>query len=240
MTPRIHVEGATIAIGEALALPPAASRHVARALRMRAGDSLTLFDGAGGEYEATLARIDRDGAIVRILAHREIDREARFQTTLVLSLIASDMMDFAVRKAVELGVAAIVPVLAARSQNLAPSRALARASHWRQIAIAACEQCGRNRVPSIAPLVPLIEWLSQHRADGKTVILDADAETSLATIVRDAVPAFVLIGPEGGFTPDEVAVANRMGAHSAHLGPRILRAETAAIAALATIEATAA
>jgi 16S rRNA (uracil1498-N3)-methyltransferase len=151
------------------------------------------------------------------------------------------MMDMIVRRAVELGAAAIVPVVAARSQRIPEDRAARRTAHWRQIAIAACEQCGRNRIPPIADLQPLAQWLDTPTAFGRDVVmLVPQASDAFAALVRVAVPRAVLIGPEGGFIAEEVELAVRLGVRCAQLGPRVLRAETAALAALATIDAAAA
>ena len=238
MTPRIYVgdDVASLAPGGDYRLPPPAARHVAQALRMRSGDALTLFTGNGGEYVATIARLDRRDVVLRVAHHDAIERESPHPIVLAQSLIATDMMDFVVRKAVELGAAAIVAVRAARSQGIASERAERRVAHWRQIAIAACEQCGRNRIPDVAGIVDLAAWLDGS-ADAHTVILDSDAGHSLAATSRIDAPRAIAVGPEGGFTPEEVQRATERGALAAHLGRRVLRAETAAIAALATLDA---
>ena len=241
MTPRIYVgdDAGALAEGAAYALPQQAARHVAQALRMRAGDALTVFTGAGGEHAATIARIDRHEVVLHIGRHDPIERENPSPVVLVQALIAADMMDLVVRKAVELGVAAIAPVQSARSQAMPQDRAARRIGRWRQIAIAACEQCGRNRVPPVAPVVPYTEWLAACGAASETALLDALAPRSLASLAGAAGPRRIVVGPEGGFTPGEVRDAERRGVARAHLGRRILRAETAAIAALATLAAAA-
>lgn len=240
MTPRIYVgdDVASLAAGDDYRLSPPAARHVAQALRMRSGDALTLFTGNGGEYASTIARLERRDVVVRVARHDAIERESQHAIVLVQSLIATDMMDFVVRKAVELGAAAIVAVRAARSQGIASERAERRVAHWRQIAIAACEQCGRNRIPDVAGIVELPAWLDAE-ADAHTVILDADAGRSLAASSRIDAPRAIAVGPEGGFAPEEVQRATARGAIAVHLGRRVLRAETAAIAALATLDAIA-
>ncbi|HWD35438.1 MAG TPA: 16S rRNA (uracil(1498)-N(3))-methyltransferase, partial [Casimicrobiaceae bacterium] len=225
--------------GDTLELPPEQSRHVAQALRMRVGDALTLFTGPGGEYEATIERIERRDVVVRIEHHVAIERESTFPVTLVQAVIAGDMMDFVVRKAVELGVAAVVPVQAARSQGVPATRAARRAAHWRQIAIAACEQSGRNRIPQVHDVVSLTQWLTSSDAPALSVILDASASASLVSVAANAMPNWLMSGPEGGFTAEEVQAAVARGFVAAHLGPRVLRAETAPLAALATLNALA-
>ena len=224
--------------GAEYALPEASARHVGQALRMRVGDALTLFTGAGGEYETAIERIDRRGVFVRVRRHVAVERENAHPVALAQAVIAADMMDFVVRKAVELGVAAIVPVQAARSQGMPAERAARRGTHWRKIAIAACEQCGRNRVPPVHDVVALAPWLAS-RAPGEGIVLDAGARQPLSRLAVPPVPAAVLSGPEGGFTDEELQAARDHGFVAVHLGPRILRAETASIAALAALNALA-
>ena len=241
MTPRIFVgdDAGALAPGTDYRLPEPAARHVAHALRMRIGDPLTLFTGTGGEYVTTIARVDRRGAVVHVERHEAIERENPLAVTLVQSLIAADMMEWVVRKAVELGVGTIVPVQSARSQGISAERAARRGEHWRKVVIAACEQCGRNRVPGVAPIVPFDEWVASNSVSTDTAILDADARRSLAAHAAAAQPHSVVVGPEGGFTHEEIQRAQALGAVAAHLGPRVLRAETAAIVALATLNAIA-
>jgi 16S rRNA (uracil1498-N3)-methyltransferase len=223
--------------GRELNLAGETARHVAQALRMRAGDALTLFTGNGGEFAATIARIDKRDVAVRIGAFDPVEREAPRAVTLVQSIIAADMMDLVVRKSVELGVAAIVPVIAPRSQRSPEAREVKRVARWRQIAIAACEQCGRNRVPEITEIVPLSAWLDSRAASAEALMLVPDAATSYATAIKKRHPRFIVVGPEGGFAPQERDEAKRRGVTLARFGPRILRAETAALAALSVIVA---
>ena len=220
-----------------LDLPHDTARHVAQALRMRVGDTLTLFNGTGGEFAATIARIDKRGVAVQVGAFHPVERESAHPPTLVQSIIAADMMDLVVRKAVELGVAAIIPVLAERSQRAPETRTVKRVERWRQIAVSACEQCGRNRVPAIADVIALSSWLEREAVGHGTVLLAIDAPTAYGAILRQRVPQFVVVGPEGGFTPHEADQARRRGAMLARVGPTVLRAETAALAALAAIAA---
>jgi 16S rRNA (uracil1498-N3)-methyltransferase len=241
VTPRIFVgdDVAALAPGADYMLPQAAARHVAQALRMRIGAPLTLFTGTGGEYTTTIVRIDRRDVVARVERHDAVERESPHAVTLAQSLIGAEMMDFVVRKAVELGAAAIVPLHAARSQAIASDRAARRTAHWRQIAIAACEQCGRNRVPDVREVVAFGEWCEVPGACMGSVILDLDAPRSLAAQAAAEPPRTLAVGPEGGFTPDELRHANLRGGVRVHLGRRVLRAETAAIAALATLDAIA-
>jgi 16S rRNA (uracil1498-N3)-methyltransferase len=241
MTPRIFVgaDVSALAVGADYALPGPATRHTAQVLRMRAGQPLILFTGTGGEYATTIARIDRREGVVHVDRHDAIERENPWPVTLAQSLIAADMMDWVVRKAVELGASAIAPVQSVRSQGVPGERAARRVEHWHQIAIAACEQCGRNRVPDVMPLAPFAEWVASLNGTDGAAILDADANRSLASQASVDPPRIVMIGPEGGFAPDELRAAEAHGAKRVHLGRRVLRSETAAVAALATLGAIA-
>lgn len=241
VTPRVFVGTESLpSPGADYALGDAAARHVAQALRMRVGDRLALFTGEGGEFTAAIARIDRAGVVVRVERHDAVEREAPMSVVLVQAVIASDMMDFVVRKAVELGAAAIVPVQCARSQGLPQARVARRVQHWRQIAIAACEQCGRNRVPNVADVLPFARWLAGVDSEAQRIaMLQAGAANSLPHVARAGRLHAIAVGPEGGFAPEEAAAAAKRGLSLAHLGARVLRAETAAIAALATVNATA-
>lgn len=241
MTVRIFVgdDASALAPGVDYALPAPAARHAAQALRMRTGEPLVLFTGAGGEYATTILHIDRREVVVRVERHDDVERESPWTITLAPSLIAADMMDFVVRKAVELGAAAIAPLQSARSQAVPADRTLRRESHWRRIAIAACEQCGRNRVPDVAPVTTFDAWLEASDPVAGMAIAAAGAARSLAALAADAPPRIVAIGPEGGFTADEVARATQREVVIVHLGRRILRAETAALAALAIVSAVA-
>jgi 16S rRNA (uracil1498-N3)-methyltransferase len=241
MTPRIFVDADVrdLVPGAAQVLPAGAARHVAQALRMRAGEAMTLFTGAGGEYATTIVRIDRREVVLQIERYDPVERESPWPVALAQSLIAADMMDWVVRKAVELGVAAVTPLRSARTQGVPNDRAGRRVERWRQIAIAACEQCGRNRVPEIAAVESFDAWVESRSGSEAVAILDAEASRSLAAEAAAAPPRIVAIGPEGGFTPEELHRAGQRNAVRVHLGRRILRAETAAVAALATLNAIA-
>ncbi len=239
MSPRFFVE-APLAVGTTTELPAAVAHHAVRVLRLAAGDAITLFDGSGGEFAATIASLERDRVAVAIASFDAVEREATRAVALVQAVIAADSMDWAVRKAIELGAAGIVPVIAARS-NLPRNgeRVEKRLAHWRQIAIAACEQCGRNRIPPIDAPVPFAQWVEREVNGERRAVLAPDASRSLASVARESGVDAVVVGPEGGFTDAELALADRHGTVRVHLGPRILRAETAAAAALATIAAVA-
>jgi len=225
-------------VGREIDLPEGVAHHALRVLRLPDGEDVVLFDGHGGEYAATLVVAGKRDARALLGRFDPVERESPNFVTLVQAVIASDPMEFVVRKAVELGAAAIQPVFAARSQG--PLASEKRLAHWRAVAIAACEQCGRNRVPPIAGPVPFAEWLRRDPEAATTrVLLGPGAQRSLVSVARRAVRLSLLIGPEGGWTRDEVDAASGRGALVAHMGPRVLRVETAAIAALATANAVA-
>jgi 16S rRNA (uracil1498-N3)-methyltransferase len=221
-------------------LPENAARHACRVLRLRAGDDLVLFDGAGGEYSARIAEVVRDRVRVDVLQWRDAGCEAPIEVTLVQALQAGDKMDMTMQKAVELGVARIVPVASKRSVvRLDGERALRRLEHWRGVVASACEQCGRNRVPEVTPLAGLDRWLAQPAAAGVIrLMLAPGAALTLNGMAPPAPGSAVelLIGAEGGLAPEEVAAAGAAGYVAIRLGPRVLRTETAGLAALAAIQ----
>ena len=230
-----------LAPGRACALPPAQAHHAARVLRLEAGDAVTLFNGDGAEYAAILERAGRGAVAVRVLERRHVERESALEVTLGQALSSGERMDYTVQKAVELGVAAVQPLAAGRSVvRLSTNRADKRLAHWKSIAIAACEQCGRNRVPPIAPVVALDAWLAQNTTRGAgtaRLLLAPGAVTRLVELPRPPGAVTLLAGPEGGFTPEEEAAAKSGGFTPVRLGPRVLRTETAAVAALAAMQA---
>ncbi len=237
LTPRFYV-GPVAALpeparaeGTVVALPAAAAHHATRVLRLGQGDEVVLFDGGGGEYLARLGAPGKRGVDAILQRYDAVEREAPGAVTLVLSLIAADAMDNALRKAVELGVARIEPVIAARSQHPGASRLAQRLAHWRQVAIGACEQCGRNRVPEVAAPLPLSQWMA--RAGDADIMLVPGAASPLAAALSEAPARALLVGPEGGFDDGELDAASRAGLRFARLGASILRADTAVVAALA-------
>ena len=219
-------------VGSEIALPDEVTHHAVRVLRLVAGDAITLFDGTGGEYAATITRAAKREAWARIDGFDPADRESELDVTLAQAIAATDTMDAIVRHAVELGVATIQPVVTERSARF-PSGAHGekRLAHWRQVVLAGCEQCGRNRVPEVREPCTLSEWLSSPRSG---IVFDAGAHASVAALPHATV-VDVLVGPEGGLTEREVAHATSAGLHAVRLGPRILRADTAALTALATV-----
>ena len=232
--PRLFVE-APLAPAASIELPEAAAHHAVRVLRLRAGDSVVLFDGRGGEYEARLTLPGRDHALADVGRHRPVERESPLAVTLVQAVSSGEKMDYTVQKAVELGVRAIHPVLSARSVvRLDGERGAKKLAHWRRIAIAACEQCGRNRVPEIADPVPLARY---RPAVGARILLSPSGGARLAGLATS--PAVLAAGPEAGFSEEEEGRLLREGFAAVRLGPRVLRTETAALAALAALNALA-
>jgi 16S rRNA (uracil1498-N3)-methyltransferase len=227
--------------GRAYALAPSQAHHAARVLRLKAADAVTLFNGDGAEYPAVIERMTKGAVTVRVNGRVTADRESPLEVVLGQALSAGERMDYTVQKAVELGVAAIHPLEAGRSVvRLAAERAGRRVAHWQAVAIAACEQCGRNRVPPVAAIAPLERWLTQSaaRSDGaRRLLLTPRAEGRLTDLERPARSVLLLAGPEGGLTQEEESAARRSGFLPVSLGPRVLRTETAAVAALAAMQA---
>ncbi|HEX9626984.1 MAG TPA: 16S rRNA (uracil(1498)-N(3))-methyltransferase [Acidiferrobacterales bacterium] len=236
-TPRFHCPHKLHA-GQALDLPAGAAHHAARVLRLRVGETVTLFNGAGGEYAAVIDAIDRERVRVTVERHMPLERESPLKVTLIQGVSARERMDIAIQKAVELGVERIAPVMTERSiVRLSGERADNRVRHWQQVVIAACEQCGRNRVPAVDALLPFVTWLDKTAAAGARWMLHPDAEHPLRELREPVGPIELLVGPEGGLTAAEIAAAIDAGFTPVRLGPRILRTETAAPALLAAAQA---
>ncbi len=237
MTPRFHCP-LPLAEGAEIALPDAAAHHAARVLRLAAGDAVTLFGGDDGEFAARILRIESRGVRVQIGPATAADRESPLAVTLVQGLAAADRMDYAIQKAVELGAHAIQPVATARSvTRLDAGRAAKRTLHWRQIVIAACEQCGRNRLPQMHSLLGFDAWLATPSEATLRLLLAPEGELTVASLTPPGGPIEILVGPEGGLTPDENAAALRRGFRALRLGPRVLRTDTAGPALLAALNA---
>ncbi|MBT9551552.1 MAG: 16S rRNA (uracil(1498)-N(3))-methyltransferase [Hydrogenophaga sp.] len=235
--PRFHCP-VPLTIGAELELPAAAARHV-QVLRLQPGGVITLFNGAGGEHSATILRMGRSDVAVRVDHHQPLEREAGRRVHLALGMPANDRMDWLVEKAAELGVASVQPLHTAHSVlRLTGERATKKQGHWQQVAVAACEQCGGNRVPEVLPVRDLAAWLglSNDVAPLRCVLSLAEGSQPLtevlAAVSADA-PVCFLSGPEGGLSPAEDAQARTAGFVPVTLGPRVLRAETAALLALA-------
>jgi 16S rRNA (uracil1498-N3)-methyltransferase len=227
----------TLASGQSLALPETAARHV-QVLRLQPGVRITLFNGAGGEFDAVITRIGRSEVLANVEAHRDVEREAPREIHLAVGMPANERMDWLVEKATELGAASIQPLVVDRSVlKLKGERADRRRAHWQAIAIAACEQCGRNRVPPVHEINDYVPWLAQRQSNGATpLLLSPNAQSqALRHFAQQQGAALFLSGPEGGLTPAEEDAAIASGFTPVSLGSRILRAETAALAALASL-----
>ena len=236
-TPRFHVP-VPLTLAATLDLPEAAAHHAARVLRLRSGDAVTLFNGQGGEYAARITAIGKHDVTVAIERHAPVERESPLPVTLVQALSSGERMDLTIQKAVELGVSRIVPVESERSVvRLRGERAAKRVAHWQQVAISACEQCGRNRIPEVRMISPLDVWLAAEVNDTLRWLLLPGADKALRDLPRPQKPIELLVGPEGGLTDNEVEAARRADYQPLRLGPRVLRTETAAPALLAALQA---
>ncbi|MFN4117710.1 16S rRNA (uracil(1498)-N(3))-methyltransferase [Acidovorax sp.] len=255
--PRFHCP-APLATGLELDLPPGATRHV-QVLRLQPGDALMLFNGEGGEFEATVLKMGRSDVRVLVGTHHAVEREAPRAVHLLAGITANERMDWLVEKATELGVASITPLVAERSVlKLKGERADKKIAHWQAVAVAACEQCGRNRVPAVHAAVDLAAWVRNTAAQPAAAVAAATtagadpAPQRLLLSLRagtaalqsaaghsnsagSAAPVLFLSGPEGGLSAQEEDLAIAHHFAPVTLGPRVLRAETAPLAALAAL-----
>ncbi len=232
--PRFYVDE-PLRAGSSVVLPEDAAHHGVHVLRLRAGDDVTLFNGRGGEFAARISSIQRLKVGIDLLEHRAVEREAPLRTVLVQGVSSGERMEFTIRKAVELGVSEILPVLAASSvARPKGERAAARQGHWQKIAISACEQCGRNRVPVVHPLAE-VHGLRVETSLKLLFAPESKLAFSKAAKATDSVA--LAAGPEAGFDEKEEAAFLNAGFVPVSLGPRILRTETAALAALAALNA---
>lgn len=237
--PRIHVAGPIVA-GEPVALDDSASNHVVRVLRLAPGAPLRLFDGRGGQWRATLASGGKRGASALAEAHEALECESPLAVVLAQGIARGERMDYALQKAVELGVQAIRPVFTARSNvQLDAERLDKRLAHWRAVIVSACEQCGRNRLPVLATPLRIEALLAETAAGdgGLRLVLDPLARHGLRALAPPPGPVTLLVGPEGGLAEAELAAATAAGWKGVRLGPRVLRTETAGVAALAALAA---
>lgn len=240
--PRFHCPLPLAADAE-LELPAGAARHV-QVLRMQPGQTITLFDGSGdGEWSATITRMGRSDVAVHVDAFQATAREAGRAVHLLAGITANERMDWLVEKATEIGVASITPLLAERSVlKLKGERGDKKRAHWQAVAVAACEQCGGNRVPTIHPALTLAEWAAANPQTDKDtppqrVLLSLAEGTRplLQAVAAGEQPVLFLSGPEGGLSPTEEALARAQGFAPVTLGPRVLRAETAPLMALSAL-----
>jgi 16S rRNA (uracil1498-N3)-methyltransferase len=236
-TPRFYCPEIIAQSGTA-ELPEQAAQHAARVLRLKAGDSVCIFNGCGGEGEARISDIGKRHVTLEILTWRAVERESPLLVLLAQAISAGEKMDFTLQKAVELGIGNIQPLASERSVvRLSGERAEKRVAHWQGVVVAACEQSGRNRVPEVAPIRPLLDWLGQQDGTGLCLMLSPTAAVGLRDLHKPSGSITLLIGPEGGLSPAEAEAAQRSGFTPVRLGARVLRTETAALAALAAMQA---
>jgi len=212
-------------------------RHIARVLRLKVGAALTLFDGRGGEYAAALEEVHRGQSVVRIREHRNVENESPIPVRLAQGVSRGERTDYAIQKAVELGVTSIVPLLTRRGVvQLDADRAEKRLEHWKGIIVHACQQCGRNRIPELLSVITLEGWLADYECGGVDIVMDPRADSHIGDLDYDAGLVTLLVGPEGGLDAEEVDAACAAGFRGITLGPRTLRTETAAIAGVTAIQ----
>lgn len=233
---RVHVPG-PLAAGSRQTIAGEAASHITRVLRLRPGDPLVLFDGRGGEHAARIEGFRKSAVIVAVAAHVPTDRESPLSLTLAQGISRGERMDWVVQKATELGVTRIVPVLTERTVvKLDAKQSERRLSHWRGIAVAACEQSGRNKLPDIAPPLGLPVFLRDPAPSTNRLLLSPTGTQRIDDLKATEQRVIVLIGPEGGLTETEQHAAISAGYIAVKLGPRVLRTETAAIAALTLLQ----
>ncbi|MGB3917005.1 MULTISPECIES: 16S rRNA (uracil(1498)-N(3))-methyltransferase [Thiothrix] len=234
--PRFYVTDA-LTVGQAFPLPDSTFRHAVQVLRLNVGEPLILFNGEGGEYAAQMHNVSKRSASVLIEAFAEIDTESPLQLTLVQAIIKPDKMDFALQKAVELGVATFQPLVTQRSvARIGKEKVDKKMQHWEGIMVAACEQSGRTRMPQLNAPLELDDWLEQPFEGTRLILAPGDFPRINSLPLDLPTPVALLIGPEGGFSDAEVASCVQAGVTPVSLGPRILRAETASITALALLQ----
>ena len=235
--PRFYFPDA-LALGARVALPKEAAHHAVRVLRMGEGDAVSLFNGDNHVYRARILRIEKQDMLVLIESRVALSCESTLSLLLVQGISSGERMDYTLQKAVELGVAAIQPIQAERSVvKLTGERREKRMQHWRNVVTAACEQCGRNQVPEVKAVAGLMEWLGEPGAEGQRILLAPDAEMRLRELAQPTGAVTLAVGPEGGFSDKEQAALLQYGFTPVKLGPRVLRTETAALAALASMQA---
>lgn len=233
--PRFHVP-LPLALQNAFRLPENTVRHI-QVLRLNAGDAVILFNGTGSDFDAVLEEVGRRHALCRIIAQRQPENESPLRITLAQAVSSAEHMDYTIQKSVELGVARIQPVISTRSAaRLSAERTEKRTRRWQDIAISACEQSGRSIIPEVLPPLPFAEYLRQAHT-GLRLIASLNRAQTLAAIAPQPEKAVLLAGPEGGWTAEEEAAAAAAGFTAVSLGPRVLRTETAASAAIAAMQA---
>ncbi|HVY55990.1 MAG TPA: 16S rRNA (uracil(1498)-N(3))-methyltransferase [Thermodesulfobacteriota bacterium] len=233
--PRFPIDEKTIVNGKAF-LSGTDYKHVVKVLRMKEGDAVTLFDSSSVEYDCRISRVGSKEVVVDVLSSRRVETDSPLRITLMQGLPKGDKMDYIVEKATELGVHAIVPVVTERSQV----RTTEKKKRWERIALEASKQCGRTRPPAIENTLNFSEAIKYKHDNGLAIILNVGSQVSLKEFLKNSLQhpsnIIVLIGPEGGFSENEVLLATEMGFTSLGLGPRTLRTETAGLAVLSIIQ----
>lgn len=233
--PRIYTEQ-TLRANESVQLETQASQHVARVLRMQVGERLVLFNGGGGQYPGTISAANKKAVVVATGDHAAIEVESKLRLHLGIAISRGERMDWIVQKATELGASSISPLLSERTEvRLKGERANRKLRHWQQVAISACEQCGRNRLPEIQSLQSLDQWVREVSADTRLVLHHRAGPADNSE--RSPTSAALLVGPEGGLSGVEIDTAQQAGFLPLKLGPRVLRTETAPLAAIAILQA---
>lgn len=225
-----------LALGAEIRLPERAAHHLA-VLRMRSGDAITLFNGRGGEFPAELVRVAAGEAFARVLSKASLERESPLSVALAQCVSGGDRMDTTLQKSTELGVSKIMPIASERSVvKLSDDRAEKRVAHWRNVVIAACEQCGRNHLPEVTAITDISDFYEHGAGGGLRLLLTPDTGTNLKQLAPPR-EVTLLVGPEGGLTARERQDAERAGFAPVRFGPRVLRTETAPLAAIAAMQA---
>jgi 16S rRNA (uracil1498-N3)-methyltransferase len=233
---RVYVD-APVTAGKRLVVEGSAANHITRVLRLRNGDALTVFDGSGGEFGARIEEFRKDSVVVSVADHRPLDRESPLPLTLAQGISRGERMDWIIQKATELGASRIVPLFTRRSVvRLDEKQAERKLQHWRAIAVSACEQCGRNRIPDLAAPMDFFDVLPADSSGVTRLLLSPTGDLRIDDLQNVAKGITVLIGPEGGLEDVEQEAAIAAGFKAVRLGPRVLRTETAAIAALTIIQ----
>ena len=232
---RVFVE-VPLAVGGSCRLEGSAANHIMRVLRLRDGDPLTLFDGRGGEYGARIVGFHKDSVQVDVQEHRAVERESTLHLTLAQGISRGERMDWVMQKATELGVTRVIPVITERTMvKLDEKQSARKVEHWRSIVIAACEQSGRNRVPQVAAPCALHDVLRTADDAGRRLLLSPVGNLNARELALSG-RATLLVGPEGGLAEEERERAVDAGFQQVRMGPRVLRTETAAIAALTILQ----
>ena len=230
--PRLYVE-CELQVDSEISLPPQSAHYLASVLRRKAGQHVQLFNGEGFDYRASIIAMGKREVTLLVHSRSEQEAEAAFKITLVQGISRAQHMDYTLQKAVELGVGRIVPVLTEFSNiQLKDSRGEKKMEHWRKIVISACEQSGRSRLPELLPPQPLADWLGTNEGQLGLILHPGSSENGLSTIRLESGAVNLLVGPEGGFSDEEFELAGASGYQAISMGPRVLRTETAAVAAI--------